>query len=335
MSAARDQPLTSVVWSVTPEQTDSPYVRDIVDGLRSRGVGVTPISLGELWRSTGRVVHIQWPEHVSRGPGAARTAAKHVRALGVLAALTARDHRLVLTAHNRVPHGSSDPFDAWFRRQLYARADRTVVLVDEHVRELTALGQLSRNAQTVTIPHPMHISDDAGGRNPGGPLVVLGQIHPYHLIEPFLDALRSAGSTREVLVIGTVGDAALVDRLRARADDALEVRPGFVPEDELNALLRESSALVALQRNGFNTGGPFTGLPRGLPIVMSKSAQSRSLIEALGADWIFPVGERPNAENVGKLDEWLKKPRAMPDLDAFAIERVVGLHIELYELLRD
>ncbi len=322
------------MWSVTPEQTDSPYVRDIVNGLRSLGIDVSPIRLAGLWRNRSQIVHVQWPEHVSRGSTAAKTAAKHVRALGILAALTARKHTLIVTAHNRAPHGASDPFDAWFRKQLYRRAARTVLLVEEHKAELAAIGDLPSNAPTCTIAHPIHPSSDAGGRNPDGPLVILGQIHPYHLIEPFLDALREARVDRAVIVVGSVGDQDLVDRLRRRNDDALEVRPGFVPTPELNDILRNAAGLVALQQNAFNTGGPFTGLPRGLPVVMTTSAQSRSLLEAVGDDWIFPVGERPAAENVQKLDDWLKKPRAMPDLDAFAIERVVGLHIELYELLR-
>lgn len=328
-----------VFWSVTPEQTKSPYIGLIASHIRSAGWTVDQLSLRELWRSSGELVHIQWPEHVSRGAGAMTTVAKHFRALPLLAALRVRKHQVILTAHNRAPHGESDAVDAWFRSQLEALAAAVILLVPGHEDELRTSGALNATATVVTIPHPL--SEPSGTPSGGLPgernlLVVLGQIHPYHQIEEFLDALETAGFDRDILVAGGVGDHELSDRLveRAAKNPRLTVRVGFADEAVLAPYLAQALAVVSLQRNTFNSGGPFFALPQHLPIIMSAGAQADNLAETVGSEWVFPVPVHVNDLDVEALDGWLTSPRTEPALDSFSLEGITTAHIRLYELLR-
>lgn len=328
-----------VLWSVTPEQTKSPYIDLIATRLRAEGWTIDHLSLSELLRTSGQLVHVQWPEHVSRGAPGAATIAKHLRAVPLLAALKLRKHRVVITAHNRSPHGDSDAVDAWFRSQLESIAAAFIVLVPGHEDELRANGVVNSAAEVVTIRHPLSPPDgepQAGLPGDRNLIIVLGQIHPYHQIEEFLDALDAADSSRDVLVAGGVGDEQLAERLieRAKTNDRLTVRTGFADAEVLAPFLSQALAIVSLQRNTFNSGGPFFALPQHLPIIMSEGAQAQDLIKTVGSDWVFPVPERVETLKVAELDTWLTRERSVPDLDSFTLESIATGHIRLYELLR-
>lgn len=330
--------ITRVFWSVTPAQTSSPYIRDIANEIEARGCRIEPLSLRAVATTTKEVVHIQWPEHVSRGPSAAVTLAKHARAVGLLAALRMRKHSIVLTAHNRAPHGDSDAVDAWFRRAVQRHAAATILLVPEHQQALESDGAIHANTIVRTIPHPTHPPDEPLDLAPHAErreLVVLGQIHPYHQIEEFVTALEAQGNTRPVLVVGGVGDDELLHSLQTAADRLpwLRVRPGFAADDELEPILSRAAAIVSLQRNTFNSGGPFYALPRNLPIIMSAGAQANDLIDHAGADWVYPVPTRVADLDVAEMHAWLDRERMQPSLEHFTIGAIAVSHIELYELL--
>ena len=326
-----------VYWSTTPAQGDSPYVGRIVGGLRERQWRVEAFSLQGLARTRNQILHVQWPEHVSRGTDRPRTWAKHVRATMLLGLIRVRKHKVVLTAHNRAPHAETDAFDAWFRTRVHRLADVTVVLVSDHERELRQAGLVAPGTEVRLLAHPTipTLAAPVPSSNADA-LVVLGKIHPYHLIEPFLDALDGAGNERRVVVVGKVTDEDLARRLidRAARTAWLEVHAGYVEDDELASIYADAVAIVSLQRNPFNSGGPYAALPIGLPVIMSSSAQAEELSEEFGAEWIYQLPQEITANDVTGIDSWVEVKRHAPDLSRYAIDAVVDSHIELYELLR-
>ena len=243
-----------VYWSVTPEQGSSTYIRTVVSGLRDRGVTVNALSVFELLRQRGQIIHIQWPEHISRGTNPFTTALKHGRALGLLVAWKLRGHRLVVTAHNRTPHHETNAFDSKFRAAVYRNADAVIALVAGHFELLEQDGTIDGRIRREAIPHPLVTERVATNRDRSdGALVILGQIHPYHLIEEFIAAWEDSSVQRQVIVIGAPGDPELAERLRRKAstNEALRVYAEFMPDDELADVLADAVAIVALQRNTF------------------------------------------------------------------------------------
>lgn len=334
-SRANGEPAPSVIWSVVPDQTSSPYVRDIVTSLRDHGLRVDSMSLRFLMSSTKQLVHIQWPEHVSRGPSTRRTLAKHARAVGLLAAFKTREHKLIVTAHNRAPHAKSDPFDAFFRQQVLNAADALVVLVPDHEAELRKLGQVGPNTQVHMIRHPAPTYDGPKRGHRDGALLMLGLIHPYRQVLEFVDSLISQGNTRPLHIAGTVGDDELVAQLveRERTTDWLHIRPGYLPEDDLELLLDETAAVISLQRNVLNSGGAFFALSRGIPVALTESSQAQSLASELGDEWIYQAPQDPSALNLEKLEGWIELQRSRPDLTDYSADAVAREHAALYELL--
>jgi len=238
-----------VYWSVTPEQSNSPYIIGIANGLRANGWEVRKLSLLSLAVSRNQIIHVQWPEHVSRGSGFVRTAAKQVRAMGILITAALAKHKIVITAHNREPHGKSGRFDRWFRKQVYRRAKALVALVSGHAVELSEAKSIAPNAIIKTIPHPLtQLGNVKGSWSDEGALVILGQIHPYHLIEEFLEALEAVNNKRSVVIVGKVGDPDLLQRLSFWSNSCawINLIPGFVSDKELEEVLTGSAAVVSL-----------------------------------------------------------------------------------------
>lgn len=325
----------SVTWSVVPQQTTSPYVRDIVQSLRSQGVDVEPLSLISLAGARRKVVHVQWPEHVSRGPSLPRTLAKHVRALCLLIALKLRGHKVVVTAHNISPHGKSNRFDAYFRGQINEIAEATVVLVPDHEFELRELGQVGRNSQVLAIRHPAPDYDGPKCGHRDGGLLMLGQIHPYRQQLQFVDSLIAQGNTRTLRIAGSVGDQELLEalRLRERSQNWLHLYPGYMEDDELSTILDDTAAVVSLQRNVLNSGGPFFALARGIPVALTEGSQARSLAHEIGEEWIFQVPTDLRALNITSLNNWIHLPRSRPNLADYSADAVAREHAALYQLL--
>lgn len=325
-----------VLWSVTPDQTTSNYIKQLAPAIENHGWQVATLSLRELSSTTGQLVHVQWPEHVSRGLSKQATAIKHARALGLLAAMKRRNHKVVLTAHNISPHFASNAFDSWFRSSIIDLAATMVILVPEHEKELRRLGLISPQTSVHVIRH--HVDTVADGAKRFGEsksLLVLGLIDPYHRNLEFIDALIARGNTRPVEIVGRAANPTLVDDLnrRAQCHDWLTVRPGFVSSEDLETLLERTAAVVSLQRPVFNSGGPFVALPRNIPAVLSKGAQARDIIDVVGDAWVFEVPQPEDKLDLEAFEQWLAQDRQTPDLSSLSVEDAARKHIEMYELL--
>ena len=333
---ARPNSPRRVIWSVTPEQSSSPYISDIVEALEESGWTVDPLSLHDLASTRGQIVHVQWPEHVSRGGGALKVAAKHARALALLGTIRARGHRVVLTAHNIAPHGESDQFDAWFRAQLFQIADALIVLVPSHEEKLRKLGHLRNGMRVVHIDHPTPpLETPVTSDLERSSLLILGLIHPYHRILEFVDALTTAGNTRPVEIVGRIGDDALADQMarRSAAREWLRISPGYISNEDLKPILERTAAVVSLQRTPFNSGGPYFAFPRCLPVILSEGSQATHLSEIVGPEWVFAMPRDEGQLDIELLERWIRSPRDTPAIDDLMAGVIATKHTDLYQLL--
>jgi hypothetical protein len=322
-----------VHWSVMPTLTSSIYISSLVSALEDLGVDVRRMSLRTLARSSGELVHIQWPEHVSSAPGRFRRTAKGIRSLVLVGVIRARGHRIVLTAHNLEPHFPTNVVDRIFRRTVEGMAEEIVVMAPGQIEELEAAGVENVRHRAVLIRHPVRSPLEAPTASHDGALLMLGMIASYHQPCEFVEALAAAGSTRRVIVVGAVGEQetlASLDRL-AEAHEWLETLPGFLPDDELLSVLASTTALVALQRRPFNSGAPFFALPQGLPVILSESALVDDLIEMVGAEWVHPVPRDPLRMDVDALERFLRVERNELDLSPFAPSLIAEQHVQVYE----
>ncbi|MDC5697633.1 glycosyltransferase family 4 protein [Intrasporangium calvum] len=267
-----------------------------------------------------------------------------LRAAGALPGLPGPRPQSVVVCHNVLPH-ESRPGDTALMRMLFAKVDATLVHSAEQATLAHDLG--ARRVSVADLP-PHLPGGDPVSRDPRtGPtrLLALGLVREYKGIDVLLRAmldvpdinLTIAGeiwpSQREV-----IGRLVTDPRLAGR----IEIRDGYVPADELAALLADHDVLALPYRSATASQNVILGHAHGLPVLASDIAPFSAQIEdGVNGLLVPPEDERALAGALRRLRDPQVRARLAegvqtPDLsgpwahylgtiEALAAEEPVGL----------
>jgi glycosyltransferase involved in cell wall biosynthesis len=197
-----------------------------------------------------------------------------------------RDRPVVLTSHNVLPH-SGEPQEG--REALFRPFDRVVVHTRGGAAELERLGvEAGRIAR---IPHGTFDAPPAAAISPptGSTLLFFGLIRRYKGLDVLLRALVEVPGAR-LVVAGDPLDP--VEPLQALAHelgvgDRTEWRLGYLPQEEIEGLMREATLTVFPYRSGESASGALaTALGHGRPAVVSDVLGE--IVEEHGAGAVVP-----------------------------------------------
>jgi glycosyltransferase involved in cell wall biosynthesis len=217
--------------------------------------------LVSLARTRADVVHLQW------------------------LALPQADARLrfrspsVFTAHDLLPRRTAGKRDLW--RRLLERFDAVVVHTASGRDALAELG-----VEAHVIPHPVYPSR-ATRADDGHTLLSLGVIRPYKGLPDAIEATRQIDGARLLVA----GDPAMpLDDLRAA--ERVEWRLGFLPQDELDRALSETTvALFPYRAELDQSGALLQALGAGVPAVVYDVAGLGEPVRRYGAGAVVPAGD--------------------------------------------
>jgi glycosyltransferase involved in cell wall biosynthesis len=203
------------------------------------------------------VVHVQW---IPRP----RIDIRWVRRLR-------RDRPVVLTVHNVLPH-QGEP-DAEQRRQLYSAFDRVVVHTRKGAEQLEAFGVPLE--LIVRIPHGTFDAPSAEEIEPprGRMLLFYGLIRRYKGLDVLVRALPEILDARLVVAGDPLDSVKPVQRLALELGvaDRIDWRLGYLPEEEVETLMREATIVVFPYRSGESASGTLaTALGHGRPVVVTE-----------------------------------------------------------------
>ena len=206
----------------------------------------------------------------------------------------------VFTAHNVLPHSGEADEDT--RRVLYGAFDRIVVHTERGAEELARFGVPPE--RIARIPHGTFDATAAVEPPTGRTLLFFGLIRHYKGLDVLVRALVGVPDAR-LVVAGDPLDP--VEPARALAaelgvGDRIEWRLGYLPEEEIERLMREATIAVFPYRGGESASGALaTALGHGRPAVVT---------DVLG-------------EAVREYDAGAVVPREDPEALAAAIRRLV------------
>jgi glycosyltransferase involved in cell wall biosynthesis len=198
-----------------------------------------------------------------------------------------RSRPLVLTAHNVLPHeGEADPER---RRRLYAAFDRVVVHTRSGAEHLASFGVPPEHV--VRIPHgTFDTAPDKAIEPPSGrTLLFFGLIRRYKGLDVLVRALPNIRDTR-LVIAGDPLDP--VEPLRELArelgvDDRIEWRLGYLPQSEVESLMREATLAVFPYLGGESASGALaTALGNGRPVVVTEILGE--MVSEYGAGLVVP-----------------------------------------------
>ncbi len=236
-----------------------------------------------------------------------------------------RPIRIVFTSAAQRRHS------AW-PRFLISRMDAVIATTEEAARHVPNVRAVVPHGVDTTRFHP---ADDraaawkASGRGGRRAIACIGRIRPEKGTDLFIEAaLRVLPAHPDVtaLVIGraTAGHRAFLAALRARVAEAgLAGRvlfPGEIPPEELPALLRGLTALVALPRYEGYGMTPLEAMASGVPVIASDTGHFRAFLGSAEAGFIVPP-EDP-AEAARWLSALLEEPALVEEIGRNGVARV-------------
>lgn len=221
----------------------------------------------------------------------------HAVPYAVLSAALGRRPKRVALVHNVLPH-EPGPAD----RVLVRRLLRGVHGVVEHGEEqLQAAVDLDVPAERVRIA-PLTLpfdrpADDTSARVAVGDadvrLLFFGTVRRYKGLEVLLRALPAVPRA-QLLVAGDFWEP--IERYRALAEelgegDRVQLRPGYVAEEDIGPLFRSASALVLPYVSGTATINVALAAQHGLPVVASDAGTLASEVRDDVDGLVVPAGD--------------------------------------------
>ena len=250
------------IVAISPDSgAGNPFIEQVAAALEAKGCAVVPFKtiLVPEHRDATRYVILNWYDEI-RGPLPMALARIAKRRLAI-ARCKSNGVRLVTVVHNRHPHDSSSSavsgMSNRFRLFLCRQSDAIVGLckaTEEVLRDL-GLSQDEVDEKFHVVPHPNYAGHyeaplDEPRDNPSDPsfnFLLVGNIRKYKNIELVISVARrfhAEGLDARFLVAGRCTDPAYIDELKQQAPATMEIREGFVSEEDMARYIHSSDALI-------------------------------------------------------------------------------------------
>ncbi len=249
---------------------------------------------------------------------------------------TAAETPTVFTAHHALPRDNGASVDS--RKRVYDAVERVIVHSRRGVDELASLGLARERIEY--IPHAVFESHGLEEPEPpeGRTLLFFGLLRAYKGLDVLVRALAEIPDAR-LVVAGDPLDPVEPLQQIARdvgVDERIEWRLGFLPEDEVAALMAAAAIVVVPYRRTDASGVLATAIGHGRPVVVTDVGSLGETVRDFGLGEVVPPGDEHALADACKrlLDparlaaafEGTKRARAALTWDAAAIE-----HERVYE----
>ena len=191
----------------------------------------------------------------------------------LLRALGRPGPRRLALAHNVLPH-ESRPVDRILTRAVFRRLDGLLVHSDS---ERHRARDLTSGAITVAAmpPHlPAHATGPRADRPTARHLLFFGLVRPYKGLDVLIDALAEAPADVTLTVAGEFwGESEQQARdqvARLGLAGRVDLRPGYVPADEIDGLFAAADALVLPYRASTSSQQAHLAFEHGLPVLATR-----------------------------------------------------------------
>lgn len=262
---------------------------------------------------------------------------------------------VVLTVHDTRPYnGTRGGPVVWGLEDLLRKVDALIVHTEEARERLVAAGH--DPARVHTVPHGLLAlaGPDLPPPRPPRPgerpveLLMFGAIKPYKGIDLLLEALARLDPARRARLKVTIAGRVFMDlapfrRLidSAGLRDTVELRPGYVPEAEVAALIARADALLLPYRLIDASGVAMAALAAARPVVASAIPSFAELFGGGRGGLLFPPEDvealaRVLADLADRPEQLATLGRAMAELRAGfpSWAEIASRTVEIYERAR-
>jgi glycosyltransferase involved in cell wall biosynthesis len=296
-----------------PVYRDNAYQPLLMTALARQGIEVIDGGGGGTFLRTALtkwkpdVIHFHWLHPYLIRSTVAGTLARGVRLLIEVLILRLFGVRIVWTLHNLQNHDRKHVrLERWLTRAFVRLTDRVIA----HCPAAERLGRAQfadrRRGRWVVIPHGSYVGcypDEIARREararlnlPPDGLVFLffGRIQPYKGVLELIATFRAANLSNARLVIAGRPADPEADRLVTDAvagSAAIAYRPGFVPDDEVQVLMRASDVVVLPFRDVLTSSSVLLAMSFGRAVIAPRLGCVPETVAA-GTDLLYCPGDR-------------------------------------------
>jgi beta-1,4-mannosyltransferase len=321
-----------ILMPYNPVARVNPYTALLYGRLWDHGIAPLPLmSFGDLdvmrhplAMGTRVVLHMQWTLEVLRE---AQTEAEAKDLAGEFIAgldrFLAAGGRLAWTVHNVLPHDCAFPRIEASIQQAIADRARMIHILSRGTPDAVAQWFTIEPDKAVHVPHPHYVGSypdcvprdqaryDLGLLPDEIVYALVGAIQPYKGLEQLLDTFDTIRAKdqrpRRLLVAGKPAEdprtAELLDRCLLHPYVIL--RPGIVPDAEMQYYLRAADLAVLPYRRSLNSGVLMLALSFGLPVVAPANPASDEILSPEVARTFRPDDAGGLARALAAADELL------------------------------
>lgn len=229
--------------------------------------------------------------------------------LYILIRLRIAKKRIVWTVHNAVPHRKVPWYNCILRKLLLHFSD-AIHIMSEGSRNLPMLAKVQKKVRM--IPHGDYFgsyphSDVDVRRRHGIPadapvILFLGAVQPYKNVDVLVRAFsRIKGTFRNfyLLICGKVTPEGYLGDLQSLGMERVVFSPQFVPDEEMDAYIREAAFMVAPYsfRSALNSGTVLLACSYGKTVVTPDIMNVRDIQEESGGLYVYHYDSQEEHED--------------------------------------
>lgn len=248
------------------DNPENAYIRILVEGIARDGFAIS--RLDDLFENAAhfrsiRLVHLNWFENLDES-SAKSMWRSFFRKMTALLAIKASGKKLVWTMHNRLSHEKGSGKLSNVLVKLLLKSADAIIIHCEATEEVIHSFLPNFQEKPIFLPHPHFIGEY--GRQPQltqqsqEPLKLLftGAVKPYKNLELLIRVCREFGEAVQLTIAGKAASEAYATELRSLAmgAESIQLRLGFVENEEMPALIAASDLLVLPYdlRSSLNSG---------------------------------------------------------------------------------
>lgn len=268
-----------------PKPTTNPYIVQLIWSLRASGVEVLTFSWRRALLGRYDLLHLHWPEILSRGRGRLRTLVRQLALLTLMARLALTRTPIVRTLHNPTRH-----------ERTSVRETLLMLMVDRCTAYTIAINTRTAplpGRPMATILHGHYRNHYEGFVRPEprpGRVAYVGLIRPYKGTEELISAFHGLhGDGLSLTVSGKPRTPELAAELlkRAAGDDRITLELRYLTDEELVTRIGEAELVVLPYRELHNSGAALAALSLGRPLLVPANEVTADLAAEVGRGWVL------------------------------------------------
>ncbi len=279
---------TIVAYPAFKNRRTNAYQALLYEQLQQLGWRVLDLDTGLRRMVRPDIVHLHWPDGFFMHRSLLKSVFRANLLLWVLKLYRLRGAKIIWTVHNIRSHENLHPrLEDWFWRRFLPKLDGWIGL-NRTTRELVDGLPGMRDLPHEIIRHGLYptIRDKNEPEASGGPspfhMILIGQLRTYKEIPSLVTAFENLPQGLAALTIaGRCQDRGLRRFLVRKAGEVagLELRLGFLSEDELAQLQQKADAVVIPYSRTLNSGVIFQALSCGNSVIAPGTSAFREIAD--------------------------------------------------------